>query len=309
MSAQPVTGATRAAAGFALACLVAAAAYGAWIVRVDSQRMPTSEVVAAANSAIATEMTDGDAIRPIPEWFADARLGFDDWPILMGNELDDWQLHRFERVTVVYPTTHETAARAEVEQMGLTDLVAAYDADGYRAVRGTLPPVSQVVWDAADTVADSVVTQTIDGAEQTRCERWLHDSWHCERFNAFLFVGARLREMGNQEPRRCVVMNATEPPASWNLRWDAVPAASRELRVRAGNTYEAVRSERGAPLRFRVRVDGEVLLDRTFSIDDQSFEELRVPLPATRVAAVEFELGTTDHFDRFFCVQAQVVDP
>ena len=309
VSGQPVSGATRGLAAMVLIGLVSVAGYGAWTVSEDANRMPSTETVANANAAIAENLTEGDAVRPIPEWFADARLEFGDWPILMGTTLDDWQLHRFERMTVVYPATHEEAARAEVSQMGLTDLVAVYDADGYRAVRGTLPPVSEVVWDAADAVAQAVVAQTIDGEVETSCERWMHDSWHCGRFNAFLFVGARLREMGNQQPRRCVVMNATEPPSAWSVYWEGVPAENRTLRVRAGNTYEAVRSERGAPMSFRVLVDGEVALERTYEIDDESFDELQISLPATSLASVELQVRTTDHFDRFFCVQAQVVDP
>ena len=288
--------------------MIVAAILSVVVTRADATRMPATSDVAAANAEIAASMQDGDAVRPVPSWFADARLGFDDWPILMGTTLDTWELHHFHRVTVVYPLSHEDAARAEAVEMGLTDLEAVYDANGYRAVRGALPPVSSVVWDAADEVQNAVVARYADGEPTERCDRWMHDSWHCGRFNAFLFVGARVREMGDQEPHRCVVMNAVEPPDGWEVRWLDVPARGRTLRVRAGNTYEAIRSERGGPMAFEVLVDGEVVESRVFEIHDESYDELNVPLPDAPTAEVELRLRTTDHFDRFFCAQAQVVE-
>lgn len=310
MSAQTATTVGRVAALGAAVALVASAIIGLVIVRGDASRVPTTSDVVAANQAIASQLAEGDAVRPVPAWFADARIGFGDWPILMGTAPDTWELHHFERVALVFPVTHEEAAEAEAVAMGLTDLEALFDANGYRAVRGSLPPVSPVVWDAADEVELALVSKWNSDREIERsCDRWMHDSWHCERFNAFLFVGARLREMGDQEPHRCVVMNAVEPPEAWRVKWSEVPAQGRSLRVRAGNTYEAVRAERGGPLLFEVVVDGDVAHARTYEIHDESYAEIRVPLPDTPTAEVELRLSTNDHFDRFFCAQAQVVDP
>lgn len=286
--------------------LVGAAAWGFHATQADADRMPSTAEVTSANGAIAQLLVEGDAVRPVPFWFADARIGFDEWPILAGNVLDEWEVHQFQRVVVVYPTTHEAEARSEVTRLGLTDVTTAYDSSRYAALTGKLPSSSPVIWDAAEDIRSANASQV--GDREVECDRWMHDAWHCGRFNAYIFAGARTREMGDQEPRRCIALNAPEPPASWRLSWDTVPAAGRTLRVRAGNTYEAVRAERGGPVAFRVRVDGEIVHEEVFDIHDTKHESIEFELPEGPEASVQFEVGSMDHFDRFFCVQAQVIE-
>ncbi len=286
--------------------LVAVALWGVQVTRADSTRMPSTDDVSAANIIVAEMMTLGDAVRPVPFWFADARLGFSEWPILAGNEPDEWEVHRFERVFIVYPTTHEPAAREEADRLGLVDIAVAHETATYAALVGHLPETSTVLWDAAEQVRDARARQV--GDSEVLCDSWIHDAWHCGRFNAYIFAGARVREMGDQEPRRCIAMNAPEPPASWRLAWDEVPAAGHTLRIRAGNTYEAVRAERGAPVALRVRVDGDVVHEAVFGIHDPSHESVEIVMPQQPVSELQFEVGSTDHFDRFFCVQAQIVE-
>jgi hypothetical protein len=268
--------------------------------------MPSTAEVATANQAIVQLLVEGDAIRPVPFWFADARLEFHEWPILAGNALDSWEVHRYRRIFVVYPTTHELVARAEVVRLGLTNVAFAYESEGYSALVGDLPSTSAVLWDAAAAIEDATASQVGNG--DVSCDNWTHDAWHCGRFNAYIFAGSRIREMGDQEPRRCIALNAPEPPASWQISWDGVPAASRTLRVRAGNTYEAVRAERGGPVSFRVRINGEIVHEEVFGIHDTKHEGVEFKMPASEAAEVQFEVGSADHFDRFFCVQAQVVE-
>lgn len=291
-----------------LAAIIAAAAWSLVASMRDEQRMARPDVIAEGNAAAVRARLDGDAYRPYPRWFADARVGLDRLPILMGDPVDPWELRHHQRLVQLVSKSHVAEADAEASRLGLSALEVLFDGDRYLVRRGTLPaPTVAVVWDGLDTLDSASVAQRSTEGEVDECTLWHRDAWHCGRPSEWIYVGRSMREMGDQNPHRCIIANLPEAGRTWVIRWRDVPAMGGTLRWRAGNEYMAIRSERGQPVQLQVFLDDEQVYSHTFGIHDETYAAIEVPMPETPTADVRFELRTSDHFDRFFCFLPQVI--
>ena len=290
------------------------AAYSVVVDRLDAGRMPAEALVREANAALMTTLSDErpSGVRTYPNWFLTGRLGLDRVPILAGREVDTWEAARYERVFQAFPESYRALADHDAEVLGLQAFETVFERDGY-IIRGAPGPTNSaaVVWDALDALQDAEVRQVTPDGEETECSTWTRGGWHCGRYHQFIYVGAGLQQMGDQDPHRCIVANPPEGNAAWNISWTLPPAngtEDRTLRWRAGNTFEAIRTDRGTPVEFTVRVDGDVVSQESFPIHDLRYATQSTSLSAN-AQTVQFEIHAENHMDRFFCFYPQVVVP
>ena len=243
---------------------------------------------------------DGYAVWPV--WDDQARVGLEELTYLGGEPIDPWDRHLVERVWLLTTSgDSETAAaslfgpRVSLRSESRVDTSADVSVAEVR-----FPRPDSVVWDGWLNVEEATVHRG-----DLLCDTWTSDAWHCGRYNEFIFVGARFREM-DQEPRRCIAMNAPERGEWWDVNW-TVPAGHR-LRLKAGNTYDAVRATRGSAVALEVRWDGEVVLQDTFGPDDSDYRAFETPVLGTEgEGSLSIRVRADNFFDRFFCVRPQLV--
>ncbi|MCB9531405.1 MAG: hypothetical protein H6700_06540 [Myxococcales bacterium] len=289
-----------------MATLLAAAGSLA-VRRWDVHRMPNTETVRRGNIVISHNARPDDAVRPWPLWFADARLGLGQLPVAMAQPLDDWDAYGYRNLWLAYATSHQGSLEASLPTW-IADREVLFDEDGYRVERArVVAPSPAVRWDGLTHVPDAFVSQFEPDGRERACDRWLNQSWNCGGYDEWIHVAAEIRGMGDENPYRCIIANAPPNGRTWSIRWGVVPAAGRTLRVRAGNTFESIRSNRGSAVTLRAFVGADEAFSKTFDPNDRTYDSIEVALPDTPTTTLRFEIGADDYFDRFFCFRPQVV--
>lgn len=272
--------------------------------QADADRVPAREVAAAANAIVTPAFAAGDAIRVLPLWWEDGRVGLDGLPILMQEPLDEWDRHRFTRMWLVYPDAY--ASQASVERAWLSDVETLFASGGLNVERGSVVQERPVLWDAFTAVQDATVTRRGADDAVRECERWDGRAWYCGGHDEFLFVGRVIREMDDQY-RECVSANPLPDRDAWSIEFANVPAGD-SLDVRAGIALASARLPRGSETFFKVFVDDELVFERAFAKEELGYPEVRIPTPPdVETVTLRFEVSAVDHLDRFFCFRAQTV--
>ena len=299
--------APRALAIVALALLIVVAIWSTFVHLRDRQRMPDSDEIAAANAAIVDGFRDGDVIRHRPLWFANARIGLDGLPFLMSRHLDEYERHRFLRMWLITPSSHELAASDD--RAWMSNLREVHSSRRLRVQLGDIVQTHPVYWDGyTDFEAATVRRIDADGGSRV-CNRVIDGITHCGRYNEWIHVGPSIREM-DDEPRHCIVANAPPDGDTWSITWEEVPL-HEQFRFRAGNSLLALRSERGSPVRFAVHFGEDEVFRREWPIAEFGYPEFTIDTAARAgtTTSVEFRVHSADHFDRFFCFRPQVSGP
>lgn len=281
-----------------------------WTLYRDATVTPEDSDVRAINETVVAAYRDGDALRPLPLWFKDARLGLDGVPMLLTDPLENnLDLPLYRRLFVSYVPAFDDALDETLAALDGVETLA--ETPRMRLLVGNVSLSYRALWDSTQAIRSADVGRIPFGeAESARipCTRWLRDAWHCERFNEWLHVGVRNREI-DDNPRRCIIANPREARESWSIRWDDVPLGDR-VRLRFGYTMWALRASRGGDLHFRVFVDGVERYAHTLGIDDFGYEyvEIDVSDESADTGTIEARLYADDHFDRFFCFRLQTVE-
>jgi len=287
--------------------MLAASSASVVVRQWDQNRMPATVAAEEGNREIMARRRPRDAVRPWPLWFADARLGLGDMPILMSETIDEWEQHRHDRVWLAYSTSHARSLEMTLPAW-LGERETVFDAAGYRVEAAAVtPPSPPVLWDGFDAVRDAVVSQRAPDGDERPCHRWLNQAWNCDRYDEWIHVAPVVRGMGDEQPYNCIAANAPANGMAWIIRWADVPSAGATLRWRAGLTFEAIRSSRGGPVTFRVFVDGALSAEQSFDPNDRSYATQSVDLPDAPTAQIRFEVEAQDFYDRFFCFRPQIV--
>lgn len=290
-----------------LAVFVLLSAFSLWSQWSDANRMPSADEVTTINDVVLAEFAEGDAVRVLPNWFKDARVGLDDIRLIQTESLlNNLDFAHVNRLYVSYATAYKQDADDAVSY--LTDVENLRSTKRMALVRGTVALPFSVTWDAVNSIRAADVARI--GADGARfpCTRWVKDAWHCDQFNEWLHVGVRNREI-DDTPRTCIVANPREFPEKWSVRWTEVPLGDR-LRIRYGYTMWALRASRGSDLDFRVFINGEEVHQHTLEIDDFGYAYIEIPIAADAPPLGEIEVQNVaeDHFDRFFCFRLQTVE-
>lgn len=287
-----------------LGTLPAVAIGALWIQHHDFHRMPDADEIARLNRQVAEAMEPGDFGRTEPVWFDGARVGLDGLPFFLGYEPDDWDRHRVNRLWLLLARADRARGLARwatwlrsPETIGATDR--------YEVIRSEVDDPDGVVWDALDEVASATVSLRSPSGSTESCTLRVDGNVYCGRVNPWVFVGPVIREMDDTY-RYCVSATAPEGGRTWVIRWENLPEAAR-LRIRAGNSQWAVRMPRGAPVTFRVLLDEELWVERTYAIDELGYPEFEREVGELR--SMTFEVQADEHEDRFFCFRAQLLRP
>jgi hypothetical protein len=160
-------------------------------------------------------------------------------------------------------------------------------------------------WDALGALPQAQVWRVSPGRAQ-QCADYDagQRAWHCRPRDPWLYVGESVQTVTN-DAHRCVWAMPVERGARLEVRFAGVPGGS--LRGYYGQSLEAVRSERGAPVRFGVEVGGRGVWSATLGIHEEGFRGFAVALPE-RSQEVRFVVESEDKTDRFFCFAARVVE-
>jgi hypothetical protein len=294
--------------------LIALAVVASWVLQARQYRAVQATDWAAAATHVRAQFAPGDVVRVAPFWADDARAFLPGLPVDVPRRPDLDTLTAHDRVWLI-------AGDARPNQPSVSDAKAAMPAPlqpqaeaafgDVTVLRYDIPPSLKPAFVFADALTDAKVrrvypTQPQRGPEA--CDLWRDQerAWHCGRFDPYLYIGVRYREMGG-EPRRCVFV-APAPDAGWvEVRYPQVPMRGR-LRGRFGVSDESVRSERGGAVLFEVQVNDVTRFSGRVEPDDPTYAPFSIStadLQGQR-ADVTFRVHAADLLDRFPCFEAVV---
>ena len=273
----------------------------------DLHRMPTEATIRKAQRIIQENWQSNDVIRIQPTWFSSGRVGMLGFPALMTDELDPYDLHRYDRIWLAFDPTH--ADLAAQDRTWLANTQVMYEHSKWRLEVGTINQ-ENVIWNGFDDIENASVSQWHPEQQREQaCTLWSHESWHCERYNPWIFVGPRIEDI-DDNPRTCITANAPAEQAVWIIQWDNLPRQG-ELEVRAANTLLGVRGLRGGPILFQIKLDGQIVENHIFEPHDFGFTHFDIEIPnqqdSQNELTLEIRISSPDHMDRFFCFTPQIV--
>lgn len=287
----------------------AIAALAVWAVFVqvrDAKRMAEPEAIAEVHAAIAEQIRSDDLVRVLPLWFHSGRQGLVEAALLQSDDLDAWELDLASRLWLLWSRSHEDAALAEAAALHDFDIVAQNER--FAAGVGSIPREREVHWDATSTFWDAEVFRvTARGSRQRSCSHRMRGQLHCGGYNRWTYASPGYRET-DDTIRRCIRVNAFPDGDAWLFRWESVELGER-VELQFGNSFEAVRNERGAPVQTELRVDGQVVLSEETPIDAIGFPVVSHDTSerAGERAQIEIRVRADNHLDRFFCLRARTV--
>jgi hypothetical protein len=269
--------------------------------------MPTEAEVEQITERVRSEATDGDAVRVLPLWYKDARVGLYDLPMILTQELEE-NLDLPFVSTLYVPYVHAFDSGLEQTTAHLSDVETLLDLEHISLLRGQPELEFRALWDATHAIRDANVEAVKGPNRRETCDRWTQDAYHCGSFNRWLHVGVRSRDVGD-DPRTCIIANPRPHPEAWSISWENVPLGDR-LRIRYGYTMWALRATRGGELRFNVYVNGEEVHAASLQINDAEYAYVDVPMANVEATegTVEVRIEADDHFDRFFCFRLQTTE-
>jgi len=280
------------------AALTAVSAASLVLQRQDDTRMPTRDALGPIADSLNAQLRSGDWVRTLPSWFYRTREVLGHQPYLTGTPLDPLERHLVERIWYVV----EDPRQADADRAWTPQIEWSMEGDRVALGVGEVVPGPPVLWDGWAALESGNVSRG-----ERSCSTWIEDGHHCGTYNEFLFVGRAVREM-DEQPRRCISANAPDQGEAWTITWSEVPRGAY-LRVRAGNTFDAVRALRGSEVTFAVSVDGEVVIDERFdpnAVGYPLFEAAVAPGAPDELVEVSVSIRADDHFDRFFCFRPQM---
>lgn len=287
----------------------AIAALAVWAVFVqvsDAKRMAEVESIAEVHAAIAEQIESDDLVRVLPLWFYSGRQGLHGATFLQSDDLDPWELDLSSRLWLLWSRSHEDEALAEAATLRDFEIVAQNEQ--FTAGVGAIPHERQVHWDATSSFWDAEVFRvTARGSRHRSCSHRVRGQLHCGGYNRWTYASPGYRET-DDTIRRCIRVNAFPDGDAWLFRWDNVELGEH-IELQFGNSFEAVRNERGAPVQTELRVDGQVVLSEETPIDAVGFPLVRhdTSARASERAQIELRVRADNHLDRFFCLRARTV--
>lgn len=284
--------------------LIPALAIGSWLVELRIERsLPPDASWAAAVEALRSELQPGDGVWVNPTWAAAPWADLEAAAVERGLPRGRFLLHaspllaadlaRFGRVFVVGRPAPELPPNAGPPGTVLEaeDLVVQ-----------RVPVLSRPVTDFRAALPDAQVERVEPGGRRTPC-RWSGDRHVCDG-RAWTAVREVMAEVGDTR-RRCVWGYAFPDRGVLRITHRGAKLG-KTLTGGVGLTLWAVRHNEGAPVDFRVLVDGEQVWQATMPRGDFSWHELDVDTSAKvgRTADVVFEIRSDHTYWRQMCYDA-----
>ena len=274
-----------------------------WLQRADATRMPDEVELAEAAQAIQQQLDPTiSRIRILPLWFDAARVGLDDYRFHTASTLDPCEHPAATTLAFGFPR-REGGHRREAMRW-LQDPETVYEGRRWTVLAGHTPRSTQV-WDGHAALDQATIERVHSNGRVTPCRLRHRGGFHCGSFHEWVYVAAGWRNM-NQSYEACITANPPGAPERWRISWDDVPL-SGNLRLRAGNVVFAARSERGTPVRVRMTLDDELLLEEEIALRDPTYHNWSIPLTGRQeTGRLSVEIVAESGSDRFFCFRPLV---
>lgn len=272
---------------------------------VLAARPPSMEDWREAAALVRAAFQDGDVVVFTPAWAHEGAPEFAGLTVELGEETDWYEMSKRKRVWAVgFP-----GARPEGMAEGSFVELQRFDLDGATvALYEPAPGRPRLLYDFRARLEDARVTR-VHKDRREECNNWSDGAWHCGATHPWQNVGLRRMDAGGTM-RDVIWAHPLDKGVPLEVRWAAVPLGST-LVVQWGYTQEAIDSEHpGAPVRFTVRLNGQLVVDHVLEERDAAWHEAVVNTSALRGTQGDVVVGvvTPDYRDRQVVFRADTWD-
>ncbi|MBH24172.1 MAG: hypothetical protein CMH57_06910 [Myxococcales bacterium] len=245
-----------------------------------------------------------DAFLVDPPWDSRPRVHLGDLPYVAATDVTWFDLDPYQRAWLLTETDRLDHALRRLPAPWTVDRATPTgDVTVLALTRGE----DTTRWDALRALEQATVTRVYANRSEVcdRFSRGERPAWRCKRRDPFLYVGETLQLVTN-EPHRCLWAMPIDEGGELRIAWEGVPLQGT-LSGRFGQTFDAVRSSRGAPIEFIVRADDELIWEATLGHHDEGFLPFEVALPPGKdTGRLTFSVHSDDQLDRMFCFVARI---
>ncbi len=263
-------------------------------------RVPAESDARIAATFVSSRLGDTDAFTVVPDYDSRPRVTLQDAAYMPSAEPVVTDLSPYQNLYAIVETGHETTFTGQLPSGWTAESLETFGRwTVFKASTKARP------WNVLDALKDARVERRRKGAKPEHCNRYSSGEWQrwdCgKRQDAFLYVGEAMQLVTN-DPHRCLWAMPIDNDGTLSIEYKGVDL-SAGLEGRLGQTFDAVRSERGAPVHFSVFVDDKPGYQTTLGLHDEGFLPFELP-SAGNNATLRFEVNAQNQVDRFFCFSA-----
>ena len=287
-----------------LAGIVSAAMYR-WVF-VDPTSQSDWEDAAAW---IAERADSNDAVRLEPHWHGPGLVALEPVGPLIDRTRAPLAEDLYDREEIFVAAQHDRVQNALDALPFAAEVVEQASFSTVTATRVAVPELG-INWELYQNLEHARVSR-VKGDSVTQCDKWdkRQRRWDCVPRNKWLYVGAVMREMGD-EPRRCVWAHPLRPGGT--LRIEFEPAPAQTVRIRAGFDLYASRHDANGEVLLQAFVANKLVQEKYFKHDDATYDAIDLNVADFGDGApirLEIDLVEGTIRDRFFCLNAWAIDP
>lgn len=264
-------------------------------------QVPTEADWLAAAQRVRADWAPGDVVRLEPAWATQGLQFLRDLELDLIDHPEASTLGRYRRLWVLAPHGHDCAAdpphNASVRER--------WEFGAVSLCRLSLLHRGTPTYDFLAQLKDAHVRR-IHPKEKQECLLLHQGEWHCGKVHPWAYVGPVVKDV-DDNPRKAIWAHPLDRGLPLEITYPAVPMG-RELALAGGLTLRSILSGEGSPVHFEVRVDGEVVLERTLAPTQKGW--FHWPVDTTRwdgqVVPVSFTVWAKDNQVRQFLFAGHV---
>lgn len=265
--------------------------------------VPSEQAWKQAAQQVQKQAQPNDAFLIEPSWETRPRVHLPELTYIPADNVTWFDLQPFARTWILSETHRVPDAIARLPHPWKAGQRLSGDTiTVIEAIRGEDP----TRWDLFSQLEQAQVTRVYSNRTET-CRQFSptpQPTWHCKKRDPFLYVGERWQLVTNA-PHRCLWAMPIDQGGELRIAWDDVPLHGH-LVGRFGQTFDAIRSSRGTPIRFAIKIDDDTAWTHTLGLHEEGFQPFAVPLPGRTTGKVTFSIQADNQLDRMFCFVARV---
>jgi len=265
-------------------------------------RPPSTGDWARAAEVVRDGVKQGDCVVFDPPWAQEGSPWFEGLDVITSEAVDWYEVGKRERVWVL-----SWAGRSEPVMPDGYSLVEGREAGSVSVGLYDIPGRGRLLFGFLERIGDASVTRVHKDRRQ-QCRIFEEDRWHCGAVHPWQYVGRRSRDIAGSV-REVIWAHPLNGGKPIEVNYPDVPMGS-SLVVRFGLTQRAIETGKGAPVTFRVKVGGDLVIERVIGTTEDGWFEEVVDVSSRRPGRddVQFAFFTKDHRDRQLCFTADMWD-